>query len=188
MAGLSRARIAARRAARHHHTAADGFGCIVSDGRIFMNNTLRLATAFATGLAVMYYLDPQTGRRRRALARDKSIAAGHDVKDFARSKGKQAVNRARGAAAKTRAQLSNESVEDGVLRDRVRSRLGHLTDEPIEVEVMDGRVVLSGNLSTTRLDELTEAVSAMPGIVRVESRQTTPQSPGQGTTSREARH
>jgi osmotically-inducible protein OsmY len=146
---------------------------------------MRLATAFAAGAAVMYYLDPQTGRRRRALAHDKSVAATHDVKEFARSKRKQAADRARGAAARTRAQLANEIVEDDVLRERVRSKLGHLVDEPIEVEVMDGRVVLSGNLSKRLLDELNDVVSAMPGVVRVESRQTTPQSTEKTTTGRE---
>ena len=153
-----------------------------------MNSVMRLATAFAAGLAAMYYLDPQTGRRRRALARDKSVAASHDVKEFARSKSKQAVNRARGAAAKTRAQLANEIVDDDVLRDRVRSKLGHLVDEPLEVEVMDGRVVLSGNLTTARFDELIDVVSTMPGVVRVESRHPTPQSPDETTAGREARH
>ncbi|WP_159017616.1 hypothetical protein [Cognatiluteimonas profundi] len=151
-----------------------------------MNSVMRLATAFAAGAAVMYYLDPQTGRRRRAMAHDKSVAAGHDVKDFARNKGKQVVDHARGAAARTRAQLANEFVDDDVLRDRVRSRLGHLVDHPIEVEVMDGRVVLSANMSTTRLDELSDVVSAMPGVVRVESRQTPPPSPEKTTASRMA--
>ncbi len=152
-----------------------------------MNSVMRLATAFAAGIAVMYYLDPQTGRRRRAMAHDKSVAAGHDVREFARTKKKQAADRARGAAAKTRAQLAGGVVDDDVLRDRVRSRLGHLVDEPIEVEVMDGRVVLSSNLSATRFDELNDVVSAMPGVVRVESRQTTPPSPDDTTASRDAR-
>lgn len=157
------------------------------DGRISMNSVLRLATAFAAGAAVMYYLDPQTGRRRRALAHDKSVAASHDVREFARTKKKQAADRARGAAARTRAQLANAVVDDDVLRDRVRSRLGHLVDEPIEVEVMDGRVVLSANLSTTRLDELNDVVTTMPGVARVETRQTTPPSKDETSASRDAR-
>lgn len=153
-----------------------------------MNSVLRLATAFAAGVATMYYLDPQTGRRRRALARDKSAAVGHDVKEAARSKTRRAVNQARGAAARTRAQLANEFVDDDVLRDRVRSKLGHLVDAPIEVEVLDGRVVLSGNLTARGFDELIDAISTMPGVQNVESRQTTGRSTDEPTASRDARH
>lgn len=153
-----------------------------------MNSVMRLATAFAVGAATMYYLDPQTGRRRRAIVRDKSAAVGHDVKEAARSKTKRAVDHARGAAARTRAQLANEFVDDDVLRDRVRSKLGHLVDAPIEVEVLDGRVVLSGNLTARGFDELISAISTMPGVQNVESRSTRGRATDENTGSPDARH
>ena len=153
-----------------------------------MNSVLRLATAFAAGVATMYYLDPQAGRRRRAMARDKSAAVGHDVKEAARSKTKRAVDHARGAAARTRAQLANEFVDDDVLRDRVRSKLGHLVDAPIDVEVHDGRVVLIGNLTARGFDELINIISTLPGVQNVESRQSTARSDDERTARRDARH
>src|SRR5688500_261640 len=54
-----------------------------------MNTTLlKLVASFAVGAAAMCYLDPATGRRRRALARDKGVAVRHDVEDYARIKSK----------------------------------------------------------------------------------------------------
>jgi len=153
-----------------------------------MNRVMRLATAFAAGAAVMYYLDPQAGRRRRALVRDKSAAVGHDVKEAARSRTRRAVNHVRGAAARTRAQLSNEFVDDDVLRDRVRSKLGHLVDAPIDVEVHDGRVVLIGNLTARGFDELIATISTLPGVQNVDSRQSSGHSADERSTSRDARH
>src|SRR6476659_3268486 len=153
-----------------------------------MNRVMRLATAFAAGAAVMYYLDPQTGRRRRALVRDKSAAVGHDVKEAARSRTRRAVNHVRGAAARTRAQLANEVVDDDILRDRVRSRLGHLVDAPIDVEVRDGRVVLIGNLTARGFDELISDISAVPGVQHVESRLPTGRATDETSTGGDARH
>ena len=154
-----------------------------------MNSVMRLATVFAAGVATMYFLDPQTGRRRRVLARDKSAAVGHDIKEAARNKTRRAVDHARGAAARTRAQLANEVVDDDILRDRVRSRLGHLVDAPIEVEVRDGRVVLSGNLTARGFDELIIDISAVPGVQHVGRRQpTTGGSSDDTSASPDARH
>lgn len=153
-----------------------------------MNSVLRLATAFALGAATMYYLDPQTGRRRRAIARDKGAAVGHDVKEAARTRTKRAVDHARGVAARTRAQLANEFVDDDILRDRVRSRLGHLVDAPIDVEVRDGRVVLDGNLTARGFDELIAIISTMPGVQRVEGRPTAARPTDDRNANRDARH
>jgi hypothetical protein len=153
-----------------------------------MNSVLRLATVFAAGAAAMYYLDPQTGRRRRALVRDKSAAVGHDVKEAARTKTRRAFAHARGAAARTRAQVANEFVDDDILRDRVRSRLGHLVDAPIDVEVLDGRVVLIGNLTARGFDELISDISAVPGVQHVESRLQAGRATDDAGSSGEARH
>jgi osmotically-inducible protein OsmY len=110
------------------------------------------------------------------------------VKEAARSRTKRAVDHARGAAARTRAQLANEFVDDDVLRDRVRSKLGHLVDAPIEVEVLDGRVVLSGNLTARGFDELINAISTVPGVQNVESRSTKSRATDENNGTRDARH
>lgn len=137
-----------------------------------MNIVLRVAAAFAAGAVAMYYLDPVVGRRRRALVRDKEVAARHDVGDFVRAKSKRAADRVHGAVARTGAKLSTESVTDRQLHERIRAKLGHLIDHSgdVEVDVHDRHVVLSGNASAEEVDELMKTVSAMRGVEGVENR------------------
>jgi hypothetical protein len=73
-----------------------------------MASLFRLAAAVAAGAALMYIFDPQGGRRRRALARDRGVAAGHDLARVSRGKAKRAVDHLHGAAARTRARLRND--------------------------------------------------------------------------------
>lgn len=137
-----------------------------------MNAVVRLAVAFAAGAIAMYYLDPNTGRRRRALMRDQGVAARHDLERYARARSKRAVDRLRGAAAKTRARLAHEPVDDDVLRERIRAKLGHLVEHPgtVTVEVREGMAVLGGRAARGEIDRLVEAVSSMTGVEHVDNR------------------
>jgi hypothetical protein len=51
------------------------------------------------GAGLMYILDPQAGRRSRALARDKAVRLAHEARDAASVVGKDMKNRARGLAS-----------------------------------------------------------------------------------------
>ena len=137
-----------------------------------MNSLMRLAVALAMGAAIMYYLDPQTGRRRRALARDKSVGARHDVEDFARKSTRRVANRVRGTLARTRARMAPALIDDDQLLDRIHSKLGHLVDAPgqVEVQVHDGWVVLTGSAAPHEIDALVHTVVSMPGIRHVNNR------------------
>jgi hyperosmotically inducible protein len=137
-----------------------------------MNTVMRLATALAAGAAIMYYFDPEAGRRRRAMARDKSVGAGRDVQDLVRTRSKQATDRLQGAAARTRARLVDEPVDDDRLRDRIHSKLGHLVEHPgaVNVRVHDRHVVLGGHASTDEINRLVDAVAAIPGVESVDNR------------------
>lgn len=137
-----------------------------------MNAVVRLAVAFAAGAAVMYYFDPIIGRRRRALVRDRGVARRHELEALARAKSKRAIDRTRGAMARRRAERANEPVDDVLLHERVRAKLGHLVAHPsaVEVNVQDGRVVLSGRVDVEELDDLLDTVSMMLGVTAVENR------------------
>lgn len=52
--------------------------------------------ALALGAGLMYIMDPQSGRRRRALVRDKAVHYAHEASDAVSSKGKDLRNRATG--------------------------------------------------------------------------------------------
>ena len=137
-----------------------------------MNTTLlKLVASFAVGAAAMYYLDPATGRRRRALARDKGVAVRHDVEDYARIKSRRAANRMRGALARTRAKISAEPVDDDQLHSQIRAKLGHLVSHTgmVEVKVHDGRVVISGNALPEEIEPLRDAISEMRGVQSVDN-------------------
>lgn len=142
-----------------------------------MKTLLRIAAAAATGALVMYFLDPDRGRRRRAVVRDRAIAAGGDVGDFARTKSRRVADRTRGLLARTREHFSHEALSDDRLQARIRSQLGRLVEHPhaVEVRVQDGRVVLGGNARADEIDALVGAVEAMRGVEAVDSRL----SPGQ---------
>ena len=136
-----------------------------------MNTVMRVATAFAAGAAAMYYLDPLVGRRRRALVRDKGVAAGHDIEQFARAKTKRAADKLQGAVAETRAALSSAPVSEAQLRERIRSRLGRLVEAPgdVAVDVRGGNVVLRGHATAAEIDEVIDRISLMRGVNSVES-------------------
>ena len=61
-----------------------------------------LATGLAVGAAAMFILDPDQGRRRRALARDKMAHYGNEASDAISGTAKDLRNRAYGVAAETR--------------------------------------------------------------------------------------
>jgi len=62
------------------------------------NAACSFVTGAAIGAGMMCMLDPQTGRRRRALARDKAVRLGHQAQDAAQVVARDMSNRARGLA------------------------------------------------------------------------------------------
>ncbi|HEY1140337.1 MAG TPA: BON domain-containing protein [Lysobacter sp.] len=140
-----------------------------------MNRVLKIAVAFAAGAAVMYYFDPIAGRRRRALARDKRHAAVHELEAFA-ARARHAADRMHGAAARRRDAMSMDPLDDDVLHERIRSKLGRVVERSgqVEVHVRDGHVLLNGHAHADEIDEVIDVVSAMRGVVDVVSLLTPP--------------
>ncbi len=135
-------------------------------------STLRnVALAFAAGALVMYLLDPNTGRRRRAVIRDRSASMGRDAGTYVRGKTKRAADRVKGLAARTRAGMSHEPIDDDLLHDRIRARLGRLVGHPhdVEVHVHDGRVQLKGLVADAEFRDLLRTVASMRGVRNLES-------------------
>lgn len=159
-----------------------------------MKTLFRLAVAFAAGAAVMYYLDPNTGRRRRALMRDRGFSMGHDLAGRARAQSKRAADRLRGFVARSRSAMANTPVDDDRLHDRIRAKLGHLLERPsaVEVHVEDGLVTLKGRVGAEEIDDLLDTVSSMLGVEGIESRLSIEGHDAEGhsesAVTREARH
>jgi hypothetical protein len=67
-----------------------------------MTMMVRVIGAFGLGALVMYFFDPVSGKRRRALARDQLVHARHEIGDYAEGTTKDLRNRAYGLVAEAR--------------------------------------------------------------------------------------
>jgi uncharacterized membrane protein len=120
----------------------------------------------------MYILDPDRGRRRRALLRDQLVSAANRAPAAAGVVARDLRNRASGLAAEVGSAFSSEEVSDEVLVARVRSKMGRVVSHPhsIEVKAEQGRITLSGLILAHEVDDLLSCVSRVPGVTDVENR------------------
>jgi uncharacterized membrane protein len=118
-------------------------------GRTFVAGT-------ALGAAAMYWLDPQAGRRRRALSKQRAVRATHDLEHGASVLARDFTHRQRGLIGAVGRVLRSRATTDEVLRARVRARLGRLCSHPgaVEVECQDGRITLRGAILASERDRL----------------------------------
>ncbi len=119
----------------------------------------------------MYFLDPAGGRRRRASVRDNAAGITSDIGDALDTTGRNIADELRGLAASARARFKREPVSDGVLAERVRSKLGRNISHPgeVEVEVLNGIIVLRGPVLKEEVDRLISCVSSVAGVKEVRS-------------------
>jgi len=129
----------------------------------------RVLLGAAIGAGIMYLLDPDGGRRRRALLRDQIVSASHRTSDAVGATSRDVTNRARGVVAELRGRLRREQVDDDVLRERVRARIGSVVGHAstIETHVSDGRVTLRGPVLVEELERLLRRVHSVRGVEEV---------------------
>jgi hypothetical protein len=133
--------------------------------------TFALLAGAGIGGALMYFLDPRGGARRRALVRDRTARAIRTGKEELHQEVEDARNRISGAVAEARGRMRREPVDDDQLVARVRAELGHHVDRTgaIEVAADHGTVTLRGEVSRDDLDDVLGAVRGVPGVKRVEN-------------------
>jgi hypothetical protein len=131
-----------------------------------------LLLGVGAGAVLSYFLDPDRGSRRRALARDRMVAMLHDTQEALGKVGRDSRNRARGLSAMVDSLRHRESPPDPQLVERVRSRMGRFVSHPraIEVTAQDGIVHLQGPILREEKDRLVTAVHAVPGVREVVDR------------------
>lgn len=69
--------------------------------------------ALGLGAAIMYILDPESGARRRQLARDKTLDAANDAADAVESTARDLRNRAQGTVAEVKGALASNLPTSG---------------------------------------------------------------------------
>jgi osmotically-inducible protein OsmY len=134
------------------------------------NSMLTWLGAAALGAGAMYFLDPRSGGRRRALVRDQGVHAQRRMREMADKTANDVRNRAVGLAARSRRLWQREPVSDPQLAERVRAMLGRVVSHPsaLEVTVTDGVVRLSGPILEHEVERLVRAVGKVRGVEGVE--------------------
>jgi uncharacterized membrane protein len=122
------------------------------------------------GTYIMYWLDPATGGRRRALVRDQVVSlltnAGHGARVAARD----LAHRVAGLGARAYRVLRSSSAADEVIVARVRAALGRVVSHPgaVHVSASNGHVSLTGPILSSEHGRLMQAMRAVRGAKTVE--------------------
>ena len=129
-------------------------------------------TAIGIGAALMYFLDPNRGARRRARVRDKTVHLLNKTVDAANTTRRDLTNRARGLAAEVRGRFDDNIADDVVLVARVRAQMGRVCSHPSAVltTARDGRVTLSGPILADEADHLLSHARSVRGVREVVDR------------------
>ena len=141
----------------------------------FGAGTFLLGTACLTaGAGIMYMLDPDRGRSRRAKARDKAASLYSDSGYYAGKIERDLRNRATGVVASAKAKLTHEDgvADDSKLEARVRSKLGRVSSHPhgIRVRAENACVTLEGPILAKEVKSVISATRSVPGVREVRNR------------------
>lgn len=123
------------------------------------------------GAGLTYLLDPDRGTRRRALVRDRLVHAGHELEGTVTSTARHARNRARGLAHEAKSALREDSVDDRVLEERVRSRVDRDLSNGADLNVTaeQGRVTLSVAVAADEVRDVVRSTKSVRGVDAVDN-------------------
>jgi osmotically-inducible protein OsmY len=155
---MMKARIAAARA-----TGRDG------------NAKKSAAAAGAAGIAGAYFFDPESGKRRRHVARDRALSLIRQGTDTARRQAEYRKGQVEGKmeAAKSKVSQERSAADDQTLADRVKSEIFQPADAPkgsVNVNVERGIVYLRGEVNDRqKIEELVKQAGSIDGVAGVEN-------------------
>lgn len=130
--------------------------------------------AGAAGAALMYFLDPDRGEGRRAMARDRvnSVARRGAMNVERQTRYREGQVGGLMHQVRTRGE-EGPPADDIALKDRVESEVFGRRGFPkgkVNVEVIDGRARIDGELETqAEIDEVVDDVKSVSGVREVES-------------------
>ena len=130
-----------------------------------MNKRWAMLSGLGLGAGLMYILDPSAGRKRRktavdtagAMRRTSASAIGRVSRDI----GKEAW----GLLAEAQGAFEGP-IEDEVVAESVRARLGRTLSQPdvVKVSVENGVVSLGGTVAAAEFDRLVSTVLRVRGV------------------------
>jgi hypothetical protein len=139
---------------------------------------MRSVGAFVVGAGLAYMFDPQSGKRRRHVLRDRSAALLRRLGRRSVGRAKYVAGHAEGVAAQAAGTVSRpaEDADDATVKDRILSqafREAGVNTGDVAVDVADGIATLRGTLESVDLvHDLVERVRAVPGVRTVTPRLT----------------
>ena len=136
-----------------------------------MNKVLRLVCAASAGAALMYFFDPDRGKKRRTLLRDKTKHTIKVANDRVDRTGRDLRNHVYGTFCRVQSLFHERVLTDAVLQARVRSKMGRVISHPkaVKVEAADGVVSVSGPIMAWEEHPLLEALTKIDGVKSIEN-------------------
>lgn len=134
--------------------------------------TVAALSGLGLGAGFIYFFDPVSGGRRRKMMADQAVSAARQFDDAVHRTRRNAAHRLHGAVHEAGRRWHHEGpVDDRILEERVRARLGRNTSHPdaIEVSAADGVVTLRGPILASEMDRALRAADRVPGVDAVVS-------------------
>jgi hypothetical protein len=134
--------------------------------------SMTLLAGAGIGAALMYFLDPNDGARRRHLVADQATSMMNKRQRQMGKAMRNARNHAQGMFAKTRGRFQHDDANGEQLLARVRAELGRQVERVSDVDVVvDGATVtLHGRLPSPDATRVVEAIERVRGVERVDNR------------------
>lgn len=136
-----------------------------------MNQKVTLVSGVSLGAVAMYLLDPDRGKRRRALLCDQGAHLAHLMNSGLEKSARDLRQRLYGLLAERRGILRNDAVSDDVLVARVRSKIGHVTSHPgaLEITASNGIVQVSGPILANEVERTLTFIRSVRGVKGVDN-------------------
>jgi hypothetical protein len=133
-----------------------------------LTNLGSMLTTAAIGGGLMYVFDPDRGRTRRALLRQKAIRGIHIIRCQANKQLRNAGHHIIGRAEEIKSAFHDRSIDipDDILLERVRAQLGRAVRHfgMLEVRVEDGCVIAKGPVLNGETKRIGKRLSKVRGI------------------------
>jgi uncharacterized membrane protein/CBS domain-containing protein len=137
-----------------------------------MKNPATILGALGIGAGLMYFLDPNRGKRRRALVRDRAVHLSNVANRQLNRTAVDLRNRTQGIWFEAEKLFEDEDFTDEELNGKIRSQLGRLTSHPhaIETAVEDGKLTLSGLVLADEEELVLKGLVSICGVKEIENK------------------
>jgi hypothetical protein len=131
-----------------------------------MNKGLTILGAMGIGAGLMYVFDPDKGKKRRALMRDRLEDTARKTRRQIDRKSHEVGDLVSSIGASIKAPFTNGPLSDNDLLARVKEKVIEILPDTqdIKVRARNGIVTLGGWLPQRELDHLVKSVSSIPGV------------------------